>query len=645
MKYSQILNEAIGPIGIIFDSAVRGAVWLAVLALIAVWLRKSSASVRHSVWTFGILGVLILPILVTVLPDYNIASHWGFRGHEIPASLSAPSPNSSSSPARHIVPESSGVKLNVAVAANKTGSQDSSGSLLFWIEVGYLTIASIVLLKTAVSSIYLALTMRRCVNPPSNTLISALSECKKALGLRREVNIRLDDRRLVPLVWGIFRPSLLLPTEALSWNEPRLRAVLLHELAHVKRGDIIVLLLTRMACAVYWFNPLVWLASWRLSVEREQACDDLVISNGIKASEYAAELLEFATKFRPLPLQHGVTMIKQSAFESRLRALLDERANRAILSRRAVVGVMLVAMLAITPLGAIKVRADAADKTTKDQPEVSREDEASPAQAGGANVRQVDYAIGVVKPNQRAQVSAAVAGVINKLYVDVGESVKAGDPVAEVESGKYRLELELAAAKANEAKANLKRVTEGQRAGTETSASLLHAESEMSVAEVELKMAERDVENTVIRSPISGTVLSREALLGMAVSPAVAGAPSAGLFQISDLQDLAAWVEVPVDSGGSLFINQRCRLWLLNPRTMTPDLGRAQNDSSGPRSSSTPRGSTAIWGKVTAILEIDPKTGTIPVKVKIENPPSEGNLRSGSRVGVGFLSATDDAKR
>ena len=70
--------------------------------------------------------------------------------------------------------------------------------------------------------------------------------------------------------------------------------MLLHELAHIQRGDLPLQTLLLLACALQWFNPLIWLAYRRLIIERERACDDMVLAAGVRPATYARDLLQTA---------------------------------------------------------------------------------------------------------------------------------------------------------------------------------------------------------------------------------------------------------------------------------------------------------------------------------------------------------------
>ena len=89
-------------------------------------------------------------------------------------------------------------------------------------------------------------------------------------------------------------------------------------------------LLAQIACALHWFNPLVWLAAWRLCVERERACDDLVLASGVRPSAYAGHLLEVVTGLSPARWTQscGLAMARKSSLEGRLVAVLSENLNR-----------------------------------------------------------------------------------------------------------------------------------------------------------------------------------------------------------------------------------------------------------------------------------------------------------------------------
>jgi BlaR1 peptidase M56 len=85
-----------------------------------------------------------------------------------------------------------------------------------------------------------------------------------------------------------------------------------------------------VACALHWFNPLVWFAAWRLDVERERSCDDLVLASGVRPSAYAGHLLDVVTGLSPARWTQacGLAMARKSSLEGRLTAVLGKDLNR-----------------------------------------------------------------------------------------------------------------------------------------------------------------------------------------------------------------------------------------------------------------------------------------------------------------------------
>ena len=85
------------------------------------------------------------------------------------------------------------------------------------------------------------------------------------------------------MTWGMIWPQVLLPADASQLEGRRLHAVLLHELRrHLKHYDTLTHVGVQIVRAIYWFHPFVWLAAWRLQIERERTCDDAVLRQGIR---------------------------------------------------------------------------------------------------------------------------------------------------------------------------------------------------------------------------------------------------------------------------------------------------------------------------------------------------------------------------
>ncbi|MGN4125571.1 M56 family metallopeptidase [Lysinibacillus sphaericus] len=114
--------------------------------------------------------------------------------------------------------------------------------------------------------------------------------------LKRTIQIAVSDRITTPLTYGIFNPVILLP-KSTNWEDAAsIQFILMHELIHIKRFDVLWKVILMIMVALHWFNPLVWLMYFLVNRDIELTCDERVIRQfGDKAkSAYALSLINMA---------------------------------------------------------------------------------------------------------------------------------------------------------------------------------------------------------------------------------------------------------------------------------------------------------------------------------------------------------------
>lgn len=175
-------------------------------------------------------------------------------------------------------------------------------------------------------------------------------EVMESISLRRTVRVRFSPGATVPMAWGIFRPKVALPESARQLKTAARRALLLHELTHVRNRDALFLFSGQIAVAIHWVNPFAWVALRRLRMAQERTCDDAVLNAGNGAAEYADLLVQIAHSgqqefFNPAPA--AMTMAQASTLKKRICAILDSKMKRTK-SNRTQAGVMGVIVFGIT---------------------------------------------------------------------------------------------------------------------------------------------------------------------------------------------------------------------------------------------------------------------------------------------------------
>jgi beta-lactamase regulating signal transducer with metallopeptidase domain len=348
MNTSAAFASASNWLPFVAELAAKATLVLLLAAVVAALLWRSSAAVRHLVWCVGIVGVLALPLFSLLLPAWELPL---LPSPEVPGPVASDLPGApaasleiaarSAGPVPDAgfaaAPAEAGAWLPAAVLA--VGAAGMAAGLL-WLAVGFWGVARLV---------------RRAEVVGDAGWLRAADEAAAQLGLRRRVRL-LRSEGAMPATGGIFRPIVVIPATADAWPDDRRRAVLAHELAHVKRCDCLTQALAQVACALFWWHPAVWYAARRLRVERERACDDLVLRAGTRPSDYAAHLLEVARAYRGMRMATPalVGMARPSHLESRLLWVLDAARVRGAPSARATVLTVLLALLGVGSLSALR---------------------------------------------------------------------------------------------------------------------------------------------------------------------------------------------------------------------------------------------------------------------------------------------------
>jgi TonB family protein len=314
------------------EMAVKGSVVLAAAAAAAFLMRRRSAAARHLVWTAGFAALLALPFLTATLPALRLPAASDGPTAFFQVFASARTASASVPPAT----------ADFAPGGGSVGAVPLD--LRWWSAAIWAAGASIGLIQMLLACGAVA-RLRRRARPIESDLAGS-------------VEVLESDREAMPMTFGVFRPVVLLPAGASQWRPERLRVVLLHELAHVRRGDVATHLMARTALALYWWNPLAWFAWREFLKERERATDDLVLDAGARASEYATHLLEVARTFQPAPATAwaALSMARRSQLEGRLVAILDSGVSRRAWGRRAQAAAAAIAVAAIAPFAAMQAQ-------------------------------------------------------------------------------------------------------------------------------------------------------------------------------------------------------------------------------------------------------------------------------------------------
>ena len=352
---------------VLLDASIKGFLLLAIVMLMVNRMKQASAASRHFAWSLGMAGLLALPLLSITLPSWQVqisfpgssaGMHAGTQTPPKPV-LKLPSHpfklqtidlsdgDQTGIRSNKTAPlENTNQTVNASYSRNAATVTPQNNIKISWKIVVFLLwmLGTIVSITPFILGLFRLRQLMNTSGNPAPGWIQQMNRLRGNAGMKSPVRLVQCKEHISPMNWGLLYPVIALPESAQQWSPQRLDMVLQHELAHVQRKDCLMQAITQVACAIYWFNPLIWLVNQTMRIERERACDDYVISNGTQAKEYASHLLDIARSYSAMKayICAAVPMARISQIEIRLRDILDSGKNR----RKVTKLIMLVAVTA-----------------------------------------------------------------------------------------------------------------------------------------------------------------------------------------------------------------------------------------------------------------------------------------------------------
>jgi beta-lactamase regulating signal transducer with metallopeptidase domain len=290
------------------------------------WDRSAPAARRHGVWSATFIALLALPLFALALPRLHVpVPDWrpapaAARETDAPTTPDLPAAAGAREGVRRdgprpVAPSTAVTRLNPLTAPRIL--------LLLWL-IG-VALALVGLTRSLLRVRRLAADGRPIDDPD---WAHTAHHVAHRLGLATVPRLVTSPRITTPMAGHVGEPIVFLPLDAAGWDAERREVVLTHEMTHLLRRDPFRIVAARLTCSLYWFHPLMWVAARQATADCEQACDEHVLTLGIRPSVYARVLLDFANQpTGPMP---GVALpiVRPHRLETRVMAILSNPVAR-----------------------------------------------------------------------------------------------------------------------------------------------------------------------------------------------------------------------------------------------------------------------------------------------------------------------------
>jgi len=416
-----------GAAGFALEMMARITLPCTVAVVVHLLLGQRRALARSAVWNAVLIGLIVMPVVTLACPRLRI---------ECLASQTATSPDLQQT--AHIpIPEPGSTPYEPPAGSVPSGTAAPSDSRVPRAETSPINFAAatlcvyviglLVLLARLGGSLGAVMKLKRsavAVDDPA--WVGALCSWQQRLNLGRKVDLVRSRDVSVPLAIGWFNPVIVLPEwPDATLSAPQIDAVLIHELAHLRRGDDVWNLIQQVVQVLYWPHPLTWVMRRLIASVREQACDDLCVYCGGGAQIYRSTLLVVAAGLveqpgggvipeAPMALGLAMARFSTSSLRHRLASIAcSPGASRCLLHWPIRAVITALALTFTTTLGAIELGRVAAAQSEPPQQKVKLAyDQPLPD-----SVRKSIVEVVVVDAASRAPIADAEVMVLN--YVDL----------------------------------------------------------------------------------------------------------------------------------------------------------------------------------------------------------------------------------
>ncbi|GFZ32234.1 hypothetical protein CSC2_27600 [Clostridium zeae] len=309
---------------IVYLSLMASAAVVIISAIKLVFKNKFSGAWHYYIWLIVVVRLMLPYSINSNMSLFNYINT-GFESsfntnissiiEENNISKEAIPPNKSNSTKQNVVPNIINYKEDkLSTNTSFTGSSNLFQYISYRYHFAIIWLVGMTLLTLYLLSSFIV--FRFNINSKETNiakdLYPLLESCKEKVGIRRKVKILYSNEINSPCVFGILAPKILIPKTLLNeLNSADLEYILLHELSHLKRKDLLLNWIMTTLQIIHWFNPIIWLAFSKARKDCELSCDSFVLGKISSSAykEYGETLIKIAASYSKYKWTPGVTSI------------------------------------------------------------------------------------------------------------------------------------------------------------------------------------------------------------------------------------------------------------------------------------------------------------------------------------------------